>query len=186
MHSGKSAVLVLLSLLLFWPIAPPDARSQGTPVLAREVLGSAGTEASNPTYGLMGTLGQPLLAGRAASPATRCLDGFWAWWWVEAARVAVPMPQVFKNLLMQNYPNPFFGGTSIAYSVAQESPVEIMVFDVQGRKIRTLVRDRLPAGEYEVGWDGHSESGQRLASGVYFYRIAIGEYRAVKKLLMLK
>jgi flagellar hook assembly protein FlgD len=60
------------------------------------------------------------------------------------------------------------------------------VFDISGRLVRTLVEAREPAGVHTVSWDGGSEDGRRVASGVYLYEAVIGEYRVSKKMVVLR
>ena len=85
------------------------------------------------------------------------------------------MPESFA--LYPNVPNPFNPETVIGFSLAAESRVRLEVFDVLGQRVRILVGGRLPAGEHRVVWDGIDESGARVGSGVYFYRLQ-AEYGA--------
>jgi subtilisin family serine protease len=84
-------------------------------------------------------------------------------------------------------PNPFGSATAIDYAVpADGAHVRIVVFDVSGRLVRTLVNQTRPAGRYSVAWDGRDSGGQRAASGVYFYRMDAGEFSRVQKVTLLK
>jgi len=73
--------------------------------------------------------------------------------------------------LCQNSPNPFNPQTQISYRLANAGQVELQVFDIAGRLVRTLVTGRQPAGIHSLSWAGKDDQGQRLASGVYFYRL---------------
>lgn len=73
--------------------------------------------------------------------------------------------------LMQNAPNPFSATTMISYTVPAEGSVSLRVFDVTGREVRTLVSGTRAAGSHDVEWDGRDQSGNRVATGVYFYRL---------------
>ena len=73
--------------------------------------------------------------------------------------------------LQQNFPNPFNPVTRIRFQVPEDQLVQIEIYDVLGRKIRTLVDGFKAAGFYEVMWNGRNESGFETASGIYFYRI---------------
>jgi hypothetical protein len=91
-------------------------------------------------------------------------------------------------LLDQNYPNPFNPITSIKYSVGgsrDSGPgtrkTMLVVYDVLGRQIATLVNEDQAPGTYEVHFDG-----SRLASGVYFYRLTAGSFAASRKMLLIK
>lgn len=88
--------------------------------------------------------------------------------------------------LRQNYPNPFNPVTSIEYIVSKRSAVTLTVFNMLGQSVRTLVDDIKPAGTYTVRWDGTDAFGDRLASGVYLYRIRIGDYSETREMVLLK
>lgn len=86
--------------------------------------------------------------------------------------------------LGQNHPNPFRTGTEIRYSLAQAGRVELRIYDVTGRVLRTLVDKELPAGRYDVHWRGDGERGERVPPGVYFYRLATPGFTQTRKLLL--
>jgi hypothetical protein len=87
--------------------------------------------------------------------------------------------------LHQNRPNPFRDATSIRYSVfGERADVELAIFDLAGRRVRTLVSGAVAGGSHEAVWKGHNDDGRPVASGVYFYRLS-GENRTVTKKLML-
>jgi hypothetical protein len=88
--------------------------------------------------------------------------------------------------LEQNYPNPFNPTTTIAYSIPKRVHVSLVVYDVAGRVVRTLVDEARPANYYRIEWDGINNHGERVSSGVYFYRIVAGEFRKTRKMLLLK
>ncbi len=83
--------------------------------------------------------------------------------------------------LEQNYPNPFNSMTRIKLQVASYKFVKLVVYDLMGREVRTLVNERLEAGEYEVRFDGGD-----LSSGVYFYQLRAGDFSETKKMLLTK
>jgi hypothetical protein len=78
---------------------------------------------------------------------------------------------VSEYRLEQNYPNPFNPSTTIAYSLPKRSSVEVMIYTMQGQKIRSYTFDAQPSGRYTIDWDGTGELGNPLSSGVYMYRI---------------
>ena len=88
--------------------------------------------------------------------------------------------------LAQNHPNPFNSGTSIGFSLPRGQRAEIAVYSVTGQRIRTLHSGFLPAGAHRVQWDGRTAAGELAASGVYFYELKAGAYRAVRRLALLK
>jgi len=74
-----------------------------------------------------------------------------------------------------NFPNPFNPSTTINYSLPERSHVQIEIFNLMGQSIRTLVNKEQRTGKHQVVWDGNNQSGQEAASGIYFYRITVGE-----------
>jgi hypothetical protein len=83
--------------------------------------------------------------------------------------------------LSQNYPNPFNPATTVRYSLASSKTVTLKIFDVLGRAVATLINDVRPAGIHTVEWNASN-----VSSGVYFYELRAGEFRAVKKLIVQK
>jgi len=83
-----------------------------------------------------------------------------------------------------NYPNPFNPSTVIKYSVDKKEQVRLEIFDLLGRKLRTLVNEIMLPGNYEIGWNGKDFSGSDVSSGVYFVRL-VGEVRADSKKIIL-
>jgi hypothetical protein len=93
---------------------------------------------------------------------------------------------VFSFSLAQNAPNPFAGGTTIRYTLPTDGRVQLRIFDVTGRLIRTLVNGPAEAGPNRVVWDGRDHEGHKLSSGVYFYRLESGTEAATRKVLLLR
>lgn len=88
--------------------------------------------------------------------------------------------------LNQNYPNPFNPTTTIDYSVPVRSNVEIVVYNMLGQKINTVVNENLEAGQYRATWNGKDSFGKSVASGVYFYSMKAGSFQSVKKMMLMK
>jgi hypothetical protein len=88
--------------------------------------------------------------------------------------------------LNQNYPNPFNPSTTIPFYLPQSGATSLIVYDVRGRLVRTLIDDVLPAGPRNLEWDGRNNQGQRVASGVYLYRLTFGDFVQTKKMTLLK
>jgi len=88
--------------------------------------------------------------------------------------------------LQQNYPNPFNPSTSIAFTLAESGHATIEIFDVGGRRIRTLVSQTYGAGSHVAGWDGRDNSGRDVASGVYFYRLTAGGASESRKMVLAR
>jgi flagellar hook assembly protein FlgD len=95
-------------------------------------------------------------------------------------------PGVLRNALFQNYPNPFGTSTTVGYAVSREHPVRIEIFNVLGRKVRTLIDENTKPGRHSTRWDGTDEFGYRVSPGVYLCRIEIGSYRSTKKMLVVR
>lgn len=93
-------------------------------------------------------------------------------------------PQAFA--LLPNHPNPFNPVTQIAYELPRAAHVDIAVFDMLGRKVRTLVSTSMPAGRHETSWDGRNEQGLALSSGVYLYKMQAGNFITARKLVLAR
>jgi C1A family cysteine protease len=93
-------------------------------------------------------------------------------------------PMVFT--LHQNRPNPFNLQTNIAYCVSTPGQVSLTVYDVLGRRVRTLVEKNQTPGEKSVDWDGRDDQGNIVASGIYFFQIVTMEFTETKKMMLLK
>ncbi len=93
-------------------------------------------------------------------------------------------PHVFD--LSNNYPNPFNPSTKMNYSIPRDGMVSLVVYNVLGQQVRTLVNAPMTAGQYSITWDGRNNAGSVLSSGVYFYRLQSGAMAIVKKMLLLK
>lgn len=88
--------------------------------------------------------------------------------------------------LEQNAPNPFNPTTVIRFTVPEASHVKLVIYDVAGRHVRTLIDEMRTANHYDATWDGKDTHGRAVASGVYFYRMQAGKHQATKKMVMLK
>jgi len=96
-----------------------------------------------------------------------------------------------RTALFQNYPNPFNPETWIPYQLAEDANVVIKIYSDTGQLIRTLDLGVKPAGLYmdrerSAHWDGRNSSGERVASGIYFYTIQAGDWTATKKMTAAK
>ena len=114
--------------------------------------------------------------------------------WTDAPHVqvltdctAVPDTELDRPHASYNFPNPFNPSTAIRYTVPQPGAlVRISVYDLRGRVVRTLVSQEKAPGEHVAIWRGRDDLGNDLGSGVYFYRIEIGDYRVDRKMILLK
>jgi hypothetical protein len=88
--------------------------------------------------------------------------------------------------LLANYPNPFNATTSIRFALAQDAHVRLDIYNILGQKVRTLLDEDQPAGEHSVLWNGTDESGNVVASGIYFTKIISGNQARVQRMMLLK
>ena len=106
-----------------------------------------------------------------------------------AELVAYEIPA--KTALLLNYPNPFNPETWIPYRLAKDAFVTVTIYDPRGRVVRQLNVGHQLAAVYEsrseaIYWDGRTEFGERVASGIYFYTLTAGDYSATRKMVILK
>jgi hypothetical protein len=103
----------------------------------------------------------------------------------ETPAVYVP---VQSAAMSQNYPNPFNPITRISYWVPDGGSrhVDLVIYDVTGARVRTLVSGDVTSGKHEVEWNGRNDHGEMVGSGMYFYRMVQPNYKATKKMLLLK
>ena len=94
------------------------------------------------------------------------------------------VPDGFR--LLQNYPNPFNPNTTIEFSLTQKADVRLIVYNLLGQQVRVLANESVNPGVYKVEWDGKDELGQKVASGIYLYRITAGSYVETKKMVLMK
>ena len=88
--------------------------------------------------------------------------------------------------LLANYPNPFNPSTTIRYDVPEAGSVVLRIYDVMDQMVRELVDVSQAAGRYSVMWDGRDASGERVANGVYLYELRAGDFRAIRKMVLMK
>jgi hypothetical protein len=93
------------------------------------------------------------------------------------------------EIVAEAFPNPTDGTSSIVYSIPSElaaSPVEIAVYDVAGRRVRTLLAEPGQTGRSTLDWDLRNEQGDRVSDGIYFYRIRVGTLKTTRKLVVVQ
>jgi hypothetical protein len=88
--------------------------------------------------------------------------------------------------LWQNAPNPTSGPTQIAFGLPTAGPVELAIFDLQGRQVKSLAQGTFDAGVHYVRWDGRDDGGQQVSSGVYWYRYSDGRQAAQKRMVVVR
>jgi len=93
---------------------------------------------------------------------------------------------VFSFGLSKNYPNPFNPTTTIEYDVAVASEVSIVIYDMMGREVKTLVSDYSNPGSYSVVWNAKNDQGLEVSAGMYVYKMIAGDFVQVNKMLLVK
>ena len=94
------------------------------------------------------------------------------------------VPKTF--VLHQNYPNPFNPETTIQYQLPKTTQVKLVIYNLEGQQVATLVEKQQPAGLYSIQWDGKAASGKKVASGVYLYRLETKQFVQVRKLVLVR
>jgi len=97
------------------------------------------------------------------------------------------LPKTYS--LSQNYPNPFNPSTTIKFDIpsgVEKVWVELSVYNIRGQLVRRLVNEEKKPGKYSLEWDGRYTNGRPASSGVYFYRIKAGEFKVIRKMVLLK
>ncbi len=95
---------------------------------------------------------------------------------------APSLPTAFK--LEQNYPNPFSSSTVVLYKLTTQSDIQVTIFDILGRVVRRITAGAQSVGAHSVLWDGSNNSGQRVASGIYFYTLQAGGESRTKRMVL--
>ena len=88
--------------------------------------------------------------------------------------------------LYQNYPNPFNPETTLRYDLPEDGLVNITIYDMMGRQVKTLINEQQTAGFKSVQWDATDSMGRSVSAGVYLYQIQAGEFVQTRKMVLLK
>lgn len=97
------------------------------------------------------------------------------------------MLNVIKSFtLLQNYPNPFNPTTTIVYELPKAGIVDVKVYDINGRLVRSVLEEHQEMGVHQILWDSKNDAGASVASGVYFYQIRFNQSVLSRKMLLLK
>lgn len=194
MRTFRSLFSLMIPLLIFSANVrakgPPDRdlgpRQESEYRLRASVFSTAGAPGASEHYRTNGSLGQSTPPGVGEDPNGILYAGFWKGFALSAWAVGVEEETPAVSSLSQNYPNPFNPKTLIRYSLSTESSVVIEIFNIKGERVRVLLDGPRPAGPHAVVWNGLNDSGDRLASGIYFYRLRAGSFTDIKKMVMIK
>jgi hypothetical protein len=88
--------------------------------------------------------------------------------------------------LYQNYPNPFRNNTVIGYEIPQNIKVKLSIYDITGRIVRKLIDGEQTQGNYDAVWDGKSDNGMKVSSGIYFCRLETNIAKLIKKIIIVE
>lgn len=184
--------------VLMWPllaifVAPASAQY----VLRNSTMNSGGGPMGSSSFRHGGSVGQ-ITVGRMSGGAYRAALGFWNNGYgpvsdTHESPAVVPPP---ISTLLQSSPNPSRGSsTDIRFAIGLEEHSgpgtdrlshQLALYDVQGRLVRTLVNQPLPAGHYSFRWDNADEAGRPVANGIYFYTLQTRLKRLTKQLVVLR
>jgi len=173
----KLPQLVLIALL-----ALMATTARATKVELLTVAGGTG-QALGDTHGVSLTIGQPL-SGRIVNATTGHTAIFGFWDMLSRTMIVSPVgdkPPVTRNQLLQNYPNPFNPSTRINFALTAETEVRIEVYDLQGRRVDTLLHEVRPAGFHTIAYQPRN-----LASGAYVILMRAGSFRATQRMMLIK
>jgi hypothetical protein len=88
--------------------------------------------------------------------------------------------------LQQNHPNPFNAATTIAFTLERADRVRLVIYDLLGRRVKTIMDEDLSSGSHTAAWDGKDDYGADVTTGVYFYRLTAGNQVSSRKMVLLK
>ncbi len=90
------------------------------------------------------------------------------------------------GILNQNYPNPFNPNTNINFELSKPQLVEISVYTIEGKLVTNLISEELPAGAHEITWNGRNDAGALVSSGVFLYRLKVGDFVETKRMVLVR
>lgn len=144
-----------------------------------------GVRVNNPALGAWRVEVRGYNVPQGPQPFALVINGRFAAWPTDPGSVAAALPAP-ERAFVRVFPNPMRETTSLHYAipVGYEGPVELLIVDVQGRAVRTLVRKGQTTGDYRVTWEGLDQTGHDVADGVYFARLTAGAHTAGAKIIL--
>ena len=174
----KKSIFIFFILMVFC-LVRYTIRAQTT--LTSYVVGNGAAVITNSNHNLSATFGQPII-GNTGNTLNTGKIGFWYQYSQTITNVEdrwmYEVPKQFE--LHQNYPNPFNPTTVIRYGLPKESSVKLVVYNILGEVVKTLVENTQKAGSYEVYFEASN-----LATGIYIYRIQAGDFVETKKMILM-
>lgn len=177
----------------FWVLSPKktlDYKNSTSPVsgmlnsCAASCHRNPATGSAIPTFGIANDV---TLTDWRETTDIALADTLWNFWkknFPTSVQQIASAPGDF--ILQQNYPNPFNPSTSIQFGVSKKSLVQVIVYDLMGKEVRTLVNQEMTPGTYKVSWNSKNDYGEAVPSGTYLYRLKSGNFSATKKMLLMK
>ena len=156
-------------------------------VLTKSTFSNAGGSSSSANYILKDAAGQSVTG---ESKATNYIEQAGFYTYSKLREVGIeetelqPIPKVFS--LSNPFPNPIAKFATIKYGVPRLSHVSIKVYDITGRVVKTLISGEKKPGFYTLKWNSESDSGDRVAQGIYFIRMVTSDFTFTKKLVLLR
>ncbi len=156
-------------------------------VLENSVINSSGRQISGGNFRSLTSLGEAIARPLEATGGNFVLHpGF-----IAKKKLGSPdpadvdtQPAELFNVLNSSFPNPFQSSTTVRFRLASSADTSVEVFDAAGRRIRVLYKGDIDAGAHELIWDGRSDRGDRVASGVYFARLVSGSFSDHTKIVL--
>jgi hypothetical protein len=148
----------------------------------------AGGQKNSKNYSSANSMGQSLSIGRSQSIKYDLCTGFQ---YVSRQEILVSVEDntdltAIRYHLSQNFPNPFNPETSFEFSLTQTNLTTFSIFNVLGQEIVTLVNEVKNPGTYKITWNGLDENGEKVDTGVYFYKIESGDFMDIRKMILIK
>ena len=184
----KLNLSLIMLVLTFGVFIPERAKAQLR--VPQSVLANGGTEPTGSAYSIVGTVGQPLIGGAGGS-AHNLNGGFW-YTQANAVIVNITSPgtdvgiQPKEYALYNNFPNPFNPSTIIKYDLPEASGVSLLIYNIMGQEVMRWDESNVSPGYYEKMWNGTTQAGVPVSSGMYIYRIVAGNFVQTRKMVLLK
>lgn len=140
------------------------------------------THATAANYNIWGSFGKATCGKMTGG--NYALNG--GYYYTEIEEILTQPEQRFTFSLSQNYPNPFHFYTSTEYTIAKTSDVVVTIYSITGQIVKNIKAKSQKPGAHRIIWDGRDDKGQRVASGIYFFRLETDMHTASNKMLLLR
>jgi hypothetical protein len=157
--------------------------------LKRVSISGGGVKGASGSFILWATVGENGPVSNAKGGGSiRLGEGFWPGYEVASTVDVMPgdVTTVLVSALGHNLPNPFYGSTSISFTLAQPSSIRMIVYDVAGRQVSILAKGVVPSGSHRVEWMGRDDSGRPVTAGIYLCRLEVGTWSQTRKMIKLR